>query len=362
MTGPVAGRNFSRMERHAVRRLAPAFAALLLALAPGGAGSLASAQDAGAIEACGTVQAYTPATSTVDGSLTIGTRTYVLAADDLYRQQAERNQTYIIGRPTCLTGAQMAGRVSQYSAIGFPAELCGTVLAFRAPSAGVAGSVTLRDLGEVTLAIPPGSAAGPAPAASDRACFTLALDRSGDAVASGRVLTIAERTAVQVNVCGTVSAWTRPAMTAPAAATHEVDGSITVGTHRFVIAAGTVYSLVNAFPVVGQPACLGGALDDVGRLIQYGAQPWLPGCIGGPVATFLRPTATTAGSVRFALPGLVRYTADSRRFGIPAGTLLPANADDGSFCFTVAIGSDGDAIATGVRSGGIGSLPNTSTR
>lgn len=343
------------------RRDALRLAVVLVVLALARPASFATAQEGGAVEACGTVRAYTAATSMVDGSVTIGTRSYTLAADDLYRQQAERNQTYVVGRPTCLTGTLAGGRVAQYSAIGFPAELCGTVLAFRAPGADAAGSVTLRDLGEVTLAIPPGTETSPTPAASSRACFTIALDRSGDAVASGRVLTIAERTAVQVNVCGTVSAWTRPTMTAPAAATHEVDGSITVGTHRFVIAAGTVYSLVNRFPVVGQSTCLGGALDQAGRLIQYGAQPGLPGCISGPVATLLRPTATTAGSVRFALPGLVRYTAESQRFAIPAGTRLPANADDGSYCFTLAIGRDGDAIATGARSADIGTLPNTST-
>jgi len=344
-------------------RRPPALAAVLVVLLTlAGTGSFAIAQEGdGAIMACGTVRAYAAATGTVDGSITVGTRIYALAADDLYRQQAERNGTYLVGRPTCLTGTLAAGRVSQYSAIGFPGQLCGTVIAFRAPAAEAAGSVTLRDLGEATLAIPPGSDVGPAPAVASRVCFTLALDASGDAVANGRVLTIAERTASLVSVCGTVSAWTRPAMTTPGTATHQSDGGITVGTHRFVIAAGTVYSLVNAFPVVGQPTCLLGSLDQAGRLIQYAAQPGLPACIGGPV-TLVRPTVTAAGSVRFALPGTAAYTADSHRFAIPAGTALPANAADGSYCFTLAIGSDGDAIATGVRPAGIESLPNTSTR
>ncbi|HEY8656340.1 MAG TPA: hypothetical protein VIN34_06365 [Candidatus Limnocylindria bacterium] len=314
----------------------------------------------GPIMACGSVRAYTPATSTFDGSLTIGTRTYSLGADDVYRRQAERNGTYVVGRPTCLTGTLAAGRVDQYSAIGFPDQLCGTVIAFRAPTAGTAGSVTLR-LGEATLVIPSGSDAGPAPAVASRACFTLALDAFGDAVASGRVLTIADRTASLVSVCGTVSAWTRPPMTTPGTATHQTDGAITVGTHRFVIAAGTAYSTVNAFPVVGQPTCLLGSLDRAGRLIQYGAQPGLPDCIGGPV-NLVRPTATASGSVRFVLPAVATYTADSHRFAISAGTALPPDADNGTYCFTLALGSDGDAVATGVRSVPIASMPSTSTQ
>ena len=301
---------------------------------------------------CGRLNAFATATATTDGSMTLGTRSFVLPADPLYSQMGQNRLTFVVGNAICVSGTS-SPRV-QYIANAVPDPYCGRVIA------SGSGSLTITDLGDATFPVPSSTALGTL-AAGQRVCIRLSFDAAGDPFVSARVLTIPERTTARVNWCGLVSAWTRP--TASAA------GSITVGTRTFAIAAGTTYSTVNAAPILGQPACLGGSLDANGVLIEYAAQPGLPGCISGAIDRYVAPTPSSAGEVHFVIPTPPPLTDYSYRYVIPAGTPMPANANDGAHCFTLALAPSGDVFVAGAqvpapdRSPGSrpSTLPTTST-
>lgn len=339
-----------------------------------GGGLAVPARTAAAQEAetsvCGRIAAFTAATATTDGTITIGSRPFVLRADALYSVMGQNRIALVVGNNVCLQGARdVAGAFLPYTGIALPADFCGTVMSFSQATLSADGSVVVRDLGIARFVIPRGTDAGADPTGA-RACFRLGLDARGDAIVTGRTTTLAERTAHRVSVCGLVSAWTAPERV-PGQATliHRAAGSITVGTHTYPIAAGTTYSLVNAPPVVGQPTCLSGSLDAGGGLIEYGAQPGLPSGICGTIAEYRAPTATAAGLLRSSVSGSnVTYTDESLRFAIPAGSTMPPDATSGRYCFTLALGTTGDAVVTGATiplPGGATApattLPNTST-
>lgn len=331
----------------------------------------AAADQAVETSVCGRIAAFTAATATTDGTITIGSRPFVLRADALYSAMGGNRIALVVGNSVCLQGARdAAGAFLPYTGIALPADFCGTVMSFSQATLSADGSVVVRDLGIARFAIPRGTDAGADPTGA-RACFRLGLDARGDAIVTGRTTTLAERTAHRVSVCGLVSAWSVPErVPGQAMLIHRAAGSITVGTHTYPIAADTTYSLVNAPPVVGQPTCLSGSLDASGALIQYGAQPGLPGCTGGTIAEYRAPTTTAAGLLRLSVSGSgATYADESFRFAIPAGTTMPPDATSGRYCFTLALGTTGDAIVTGAAippPGGatapVTTLPNTSTR
>jgi hypothetical protein len=321
---------------------------------------------------CGRIAAFTPATATADGSITVGSRTFVLRADAIYSAVGQNRLNLVVANSVCLTGARdAAGAFTQYLGNPMPSAYCGTVTSFTPATASTDGSVEIRDVGVVRFAIVRGTDVGSDPTGKPRTCFRLALDARGDAVVTARILPVPERTVQRVaGVCGLMSAWTVPERTPGLAQLiHNTAGAITVGTHTYAIAAGTIYSLVNAAPVLGQPTCLSGSLDASGTLIEYGAQPGLPACMSGTIAEYRPPTATAAGLIRFGVSGsAVPYTDDSYRFVIPAGTRIPADATSGGYCFTLALGPGGNAIVTGATipapdrlAGPVNTLPNTST-
>lgn len=321
---------------------------------------------------CGRIAAFTSATAATDGTITIGSRSFVLRADALYSAMGQNRITLVVGNSVCLDGARDAtGAFLPYTGIALPVDYCGTVMSFSPATPSADGSVVVRDLGIARFVIPRGTDAGADPTGA-RACFRLGLDARGDAIVTGRTTTLAERAARRVgDVCGLVSAWTAPErVPGQAMLIHRAAGSITVGSHTYPIAAATTYSLVNAPPVVGQPTCLWGSLDAAGALIEYGAQPGLGGCLGGTIAEYRAPTATSAGLLLFSVSGSsVTYTDESFRFAIPAGTSMPSDATSGRYCFTLALGTTGDAVVTGAvipPPGGatapVTTLPNTSTR
>ena len=320
---------------------------------------------------CGRIAAFTAATVTTDGTITIGSRSFVLRRDALYSAMGQNRITLVAGNSVCLYGARdAAGAFLPYTGIALPVDYCGSVMSFSPATPSTDGSLVVRDLGVARFVIPRGTDAGADPTGA-RACFRLGLDAHGDAIVIGRTTTLAERTAHRVSVCGLVSAWSVPErVPGQAMLIHRAAGSITVGTHTYPIAAGTTYSLVNAPPVVGQPTCLSGSLDAGGELIEYGAQPGLPGCTGGTIVEYRAPTASAAGLLRLSVSGSsVTYTDESFRFLIPAGTAMPPDTTNGRYCFTLALGASGDAVVTGAMipsPGGatapVTTLPNTSTR
>jgi hypothetical protein len=297
---------------------------------------------------CGTVNALVPATETTDGSITIGTHLLILRADALYSRVGQNADALKVGRQICLYGSLSSGAFTQYLGIAMPSPLCGSVVAYTEPSTIEPGLVALRDLGTALLRVSTTATLGVV-AVGSRVCVNLMVDRTGDAIVASRSLTLAERTAAIVSVCGMVWAWIAPERGAGATLVHRTADWIIVGSHTYPIARGTVYSLINAPPIVGQPTCLSGNLDASGALIQYAAHPGLPSCTSGRIERYLAPTRATDGEVRFAVTTGPPATPESYRFRIPAGTDLPVNVGNGAYCFTLALDGRGDAVVSGTR-------------
>ena len=345
-------------------------AAATLGLGPGTAASAAERDSL----ICGTLSAHERSSAVRTGSVTVGGTTIVLAAEPLYSTHPGTQERLKVGTAICFSASyNAAGEASQYLVNPMPDPICAKVVGIERPTATRSGTVRLDWLGIGTFAIPAGTDLGP-----DRypgqPCFRLALDPAGKAQVVGRVLTVADRTAVQLHVCGLVAEWTAPVRVSAGLLRHETAGSIRIGSRIHTIAAGTEYSGVNATPIVGQPTCLRASLDAEGRIIQYAAQPGMPGYLtSSPPEEFVAPTATADGLVRFRV-GEFPYTAESYRYRIPAGTAMPADAVSGAYCWTLSLDALGDAIvsgarqcspaqgvATGPQAPAIASLPNTST-
>lgn len=339
-------------------------AAFLLSIQP------APVDGAERIGVCGEVKAYTPAAH-ADGSVTLGTRTFVLrAGEQAGAQQNARN----IARPNfiCLEGFRDAsGAFTEYLAWPPPFPFCGTTVAYEPPAAGARGRIVIeaRATYDLPVTVPLDVAVG------ERACVRLALEQStGDGVVDLRERRFEHIYARIAGICGMVSKWTAAEPVAGRAVlVHSEAGSITVGTRRYEIVAGTEYSLVNAPPRVGSTTCLAGSLNAKGALVDYAAQPGMPGCIGGAIAEYRPATTSGDGLIRLGAGSSPSLTTDSYRFAIPAGTTLPPDVTSGRYCFELGLDGAGDAIVTGARvpepgrvtAPGVGpaipTLPSTST-
>lgn len=294
---------------------------------------------------CGEVMAYTPASATSDGSVTLGTRTFVLRAGA--QAGAEQNARNI-ARPNfiCLEGVRDAsGAFTEYLAWPPPFPFCGTARMYDPPSGTARGRVVLEARAKYELPV----TAPLTLTVGERACVHLALDLSTrDGVVDRREQRFEHIVAKVAGICGLVSQWTAAEPVAGRAMlVHREAGSITIGTRRYAIAAGTEYSLVNAPPRGGSSTCLSGSLGAAGALVEYAAPPGIPGCTGGAIAEYRAPTAAADGLIR--LGAGLWLTPESYRFAIPAGTAMPADVTSGRYCFVLAVGPTGDAIVTGAR-------------
>ena len=340
-----------------------------------GPGTAASAAERDSL-ICGTLTAHERSSAERTGSVTVGGTRIVLAAERLYSSHPGTQERLKVGTAICFSASyNAAGEAALYLVNPMPDPICGRVLEVDRPTATRSGTVRLDWLGIGTFAIPAGTDLGP-----DRypgqPCFRLALDPAGKAQVVGRVLTVADWTAVQLHVCGLVAEWTAPVRISAGLLRHETAGSIRIGSRIHAIAAGTEYSGVNATPIVGQPTCLSASLDAEDRIIQYAAQPGMPTCFAAltPAEEYVAPTQTADGLVRFRI-GDHPHTADSHRYRIPAGTPMPADAAGAAYCWNRSLDSRGDAIVSGtgplpplqgVATGpgvgpAIGALPGTST-
>lgn len=299
---------------------------------------------------CGTLTAHERSSAERTGSVTVGGTTIVLAAEPLYSTHPGTQERLRVGTAICFSASYNAGgEAVQYLVNAMPDPICAKVVAIERPTAMLSGAIRLDWLGVGTFAIPAGTDIGP-----DRypaqPCFRLALDPAGRAQVVGRVLTVADRTAALLNVCGLVAEWTAPARQSAGLLRHETPGSIRIGSRTYAIVAGTEYSTVNASPVVGRPTCMSASLDAQGRVIQYGAQPGMPdrfASLSSP-EEYVAPTSSLDGLVRFRV-GDGPQAPESYRFRIPAGTALPADARDAAYCWDLSLDAGGDAVVTGAR-------------
>lgn len=171
-----------------------------------------------AVTICGTVTAYTAATATTPGSITIGGVTLPIAAGATISGQGN----ITVGASLQLTAQlNVAGQITSQSSVTVSSctgsGVCGTVTAYVAPTATASGSVTV---GGVTILLLPGTALGN--------------------------VTIGSQLCVNVPViCGTVTAYVAPTATTA--------GSITVNGVTITLAAGTTLGFQ---VVIGQNTCV----------------------------------------------------------------------------------------------------------
>jgi hypothetical protein len=330
----------------------------------------AQAQEQRSLSACGRINSLTPATATTDGSITIGTRTYVLRADALYSQMGQNQVALVARREVCLNGTlDASGAFLQYIGHGIPQPYCGRVQSLRAPTATTAGSLVIQDTGVATFPIPAGtdlSNDAPALAGSTYKCYALAVDPAGDALVTGRFIRTVDRVVTRFEICGSVIGYTPASASSP--------GSVRVGSRTFIIERGFVYEGDPAGDradrtVVGTDVCLSGGLGAGGQLISFITQP------------FRDSACSTVGSYRPAANGAagllvlsVTSNPDYMRLIVPEGTQVGSIAPGAYVCLRYAVNADGDAFVTErfeptpPSPGGISStrpitqLPNTSTR
>ncbi len=134
------------------------------------------------VTVCGAVKAFTPATSTSDGSITVGSQTLLLAQGT---SVATVNPTIQSGVNGCFSGTQRDnGSFIDYGVTPFPTAYCGTVASFVPPTGTTSGSVTLGTTARVTFIVP-STTQLPVSAGTGSQCFAIATDRVGDAIVTG---------------------------------------------------------------------------------------------------------------------------------------------------------------------------------
>lgn len=252
------------------------------------------------ISICGTVSAYTAATASAPGSVTIAGQQIPVAAG------AALNGSGLLttGANVCLNGTANAAGQLQNGTVTANANatvsVCGVVSAYTAATSTVPGSITIAGQ---TFPIAAGTTLNGAAnlVAGTNACLQAVLNASGQ-ISSGGVTVNAS---AGVNVCGVVTAYT--------AATSSAPGSITIAGITFPIAAGTTFAGSTAV-AVGANLCLNLVIGG-GGTIQGGTGSPNPGggsSVSGGVTSYTPPTATTSGSI----------TIGGTTFSIAPGTTL----------------------------------------
>lgn len=324
----------------------------------------AEAQEQRSLSACGRIAAFTQATPSTDGSITIGTRTYVLRADAIYSRSGGNLQALVVGREVCLNGTlDQTGAFVQYIGHGIPQPYCGRVHELRAPSASTAGSLVIQDTGVATFPIPIGTdLSNDAPSRFGAyKCYSLAVDPAGDAYVTGRFIRTADRVVTRFKICGRVLEYVRATPTAA--------GAVRIGSRAMPIERGFVYTGDPAGDrtdrtMVGAEVCLTGGLSAAGELIDFITQPF-EGRTCSTAASYRPPSATADGLLMLSVPG----NPDYMRLIVPIGTDLGAAAE-GDICVSFAVNPAGDAFITGrfqpsrgsATAPAIPQLPSTSTR
>jgi len=328
----------------------------------------AQAQEQRSLSACGRINAFTPATATTDGSIAIGTRTYVLRADALYSQMGQNRLALVVGREVCLNGAlDASGAMLSYIGHGIPQPYCGRVQSLRAPTGAVAGSLVIQDTGIATFSIPVGtdlSNDAPSPYGTYK-CYSLAVDAPGDAYVTGRFIRTVDRVASRLQICGRVLEYTRATPTAA--------GAVQIGSRALTIERGFVYTGDPAGDrvdrtVVGTDVCLTGGLSATGELITFITGQFRDSACS-TVGSYRPPSTATDGMLVLS----VAEHPDYMRLIVARGTDLGTVATGGHICVRYAINGNGDATVTSrfeptSPSPGVAAkppvtqLPSTSTR
>jgi hypothetical protein len=219
-------------------------------------------------------------------------------------------------------------------------QYCGLVLDYRPSTSASFGSITLRDTGIALFPVAPGADMREDVAsieASSNRCYATALDSSGDAYITGRVIRAFERAVARFEACGRVTRYEK-------ASTGE-SGVLAIGTRTWPIERGFTYTGDPAgdrvdHTAVGTNVCAIGELSSTGELIGFITQPFRElSC--GRISLYQAATAASPGYISFGAGPYRDYT----RATIPAGKDLPASVGD-DLCVRVSVAVDGNAVVT----------------
>ena len=126
---------------------------------------------------CGRVTAFAAPSSTSEGSITIGTRTFVARAGSLPNPPPP----IAVGATLCLTGQlDASGAFTSLTASTFGDSLCGAVVAYTPPSATASGTITIRTNVEWTLPVRASTSLSSAQTTGNQ-CFKYELNAQGNA-------------------------------------------------------------------------------------------------------------------------------------------------------------------------------------
>jgi hypothetical protein len=292
------------------------------------------------LEVCGVVSAYTAATASTPGSITIGGQTIPIAVGT----SIDGSGLITLGADLCLNGTLNAsGQLVVPSSVSVEAStsisVCGVVTAYTAATASSAGSLTI---GGQTIPISAGTNINGSGLIQVGAnlCLNGTLNASGQLVPPA---SMAVNGSLSVSVCGVVSAYTAATL---------IPGSITIGGQTIPIAAGTNIN-GSGLISVGANLCLNGTLNASGQLVPpssvaVNASSSVNVC--GVVTAFTPATASAPGSI----------TIGGQTFSIAPGTTLGFSAQAGQvLCadFTVTPGPGSGGSGGGGQIVGGGSVP-----
>jgi hypothetical protein len=240
------------------------------------------------VSVCGTLAAFTPATSVTAGSLTIGGQTLTIAPNNSLGFVG----TVFIGTPYCLSGTlnlsgQLVGGTLTPSSVA-NISVCGVVSSYIASTSATYGTITI---GGQTFGIVPGAVlTGGAFVVGSSVCLTGTVNGASQITSgtfSGLVPTPVPTTG---NICGPLTSYI--------AATSASFGTITINGQTFQIVPGTVVS-GGVTLLTGGTYCLSGTLNGFGQLTAVTISPIQLGPLSlcGPVTALVPAGATAAGSI-----------------------------------------------------------------
>jgi|GEM_PF-1966369 len=255
------------------------------------------------VNICGVVSAFTAATASAPGSITIGGQTFPIAAGTVINGVGQLTA----GTNACLSGTLNAsGQIVAPSSItlqaGTTVNICGVVSAFTAATASAPGSITI---GGQTFPIAAGTVINGVGQITGgvNACLSATLNASGQIIVPSSITLTANST---INVCGVVTAFT--------AATASAPGSITIGGTTIPIAAGTNIN-GSGLITVGANLCLSATVNANGQIVPPSSVTANAGAtvsLCGTVTAFTAATANAPGSI----------TIGGQTIPIAAGTVL----------------------------------------
>jgi hypothetical protein len=238
--------------RRASRAILVAAVAVALALVPQVTGPLPAAAQANpnTVIFCGPVTAFTAATATATGTITIGTGGPVLtiaAGTSFTGPTLATNANICIVGTTNSTGQLVSGFVfTNPNPVAGGITVCGNVTAVGTGSLNIGGASFTFASGGATFTGLPLTTAGPL-------CISFTLNASGQV--TGGIVSQAAATS-PVTVCGAVTAFT--------AATSSAAGTITISGVAIPIASGTTFTGVTV--ASGSTFCLQFRLNSAGQI------------------------------------------------------------------------------------------------